>query len=794
VLYPIPEEGQLGEASLERLSAGRPDARWTLTTPSVDIGVCGTRLPIVLPRAPSMTGLPTSFGRRQPKARSPFFWLEWRWVGWSAFAIAVVLAALPPAKVNNSPSLLFEDDSVESQTLSRLEQSFGANEITIVQVRSLQPMPLAGALMKLESILAASTIVSQVLSAPRLESSAFEMLTDQEMGGPEVLPSLAERWEGPIFRALPLFRPGQRLGTSIALGRMGTVEERKALLEKLNQFRMEIQAEDGDVVILGSPFLNLELDKTAQDIERHSLPLLVGVTLLTGLIALRRLSLVAALFFPVGLTVFASDGMVYALGFSSNIIVNMVKPLLFAILLATGIHIAIAFDEQQRQGRKAALAARLAITRKALASALALITTCIGFASLLIAPLAPIRQFGSVAALAILLGMLLLLFFFPWLLRRMPNRNPQRNGRTKSGEWSVSLMHWGQRHRRSMIVVSILCFLGGIFAMQRLKTNVHAPDYFPESHPLRVAERALEASGLSISTADVLIERNQSLLENGGLLSLSNLSNELEQLPGVHSVIGVPILARQAFYRANLRDALPDPFFLSEALASKADVLGPYLSQDAKTTRITLLIQNLDPEELARLRDSVEDLGRKAFPGESIQTALTGTYPFLIHAQASLLETLRSSLLTSALLMTLVLMLVFRSARIGLLAIVPNLVPIFFNFIVMYAFNIPVDIGTSMTFAITIGLAVDNTFHMLTAFRSQNINKQATQTTGKAVLLGSLIVGMGFLSLATSDFAPTRNFGILTAVAMLTALLGDLLILPALLPKEIRLQSSEPEP
>jgi predicted RND superfamily exporter protein len=195
---------------------------------------------------------------------------------------------------------------------------------------------------------------------------------------------------------------------------------------------------------------------------------------------------------------------------------------------------------------------------------------------------------------------------------------------------------------------------------------------------------------------------------------------------------------------------------------------------------VALIIGTLGHTELVALGQRLREAFRHSGFGSGVRLSVTGSYSLLLHAQASLMSTVLSSLLTSVLLMQLVLSLALRSARVGLVAMLPNVLPAFLGFLLMWVLSIPLDVGTSMTAAVALGIAVDDTLHLAHAWSPADPG-QAARTSGRAVVASSLVIGAGFLAIAPSDFLPARHFALLSASAMLSALLADLLVLPPLL-------------
>jgi predicted RND superfamily exporter protein len=224
---------------------------------------------------------------------------------------------------------------------------------------------------------------------------------------------------------------------------------------------------------------------------------------------------------------------------------------------------------------------------------------------------------------------------------------------------------------------------------------------------------------------------------------------------------------------------LPEAALAAQVLAARPGEAALLLSPDRRSLRVSLLIETLDAAALDALEAELMTLAQANLP-KAVSVSITGSYPLLLRAQRSLLYTLKASLITTLLLMEVVLVGFLGGLKVALVALLPNVVPVALNFVVMAALGIPVDLGTAMTAAVALGIAVDDTLHVAVAF-AQGPPKTLAARCGRGVVLSSVVVGLGFLALTTSDFGPTRSFGLLAGFAMLTALWGDLVMLPPLL-------------
>jgi hypothetical protein len=163
--------------------------------------------------------------------------------------------------------------------------------------------------------------------------------------------------------------------------------------------------------------------------------------------------------------------------------------------------------------------------------------------------------------------------------------------------------------------------------------------------------------------------------------------------------------------------------------------------------------------------------------------------PLIQYIQTTILEDLFRSFFTAFVLIAVAIAIVLHNIRLTLVAMLPNLFPILIIFGGMGWLNIPADIGTVMTASVALGIAVDDTLHFLTSYRrglqsgadNESAVRLAISQCGRAMLQTTVICAVGMLIFTFSDFVPTFRFGLVMALSLLAALVGDLIFLPALL-------------
>jgi predicted RND superfamily exporter protein len=233
-------------------------------------------------------------------------------------------------------------------------------------------------------------------------------------------------------------------------------------------------------------------------------------------------------------------------------------------------------------------------------------------------------------------------------------------------------------------------------------------------------------------------------------------------------------------------DPLPsNPLQLMSLLAKAQEQHGnsEYVAGGERYWRISARLRtDSDTSEL----EAIADL-KQLMAGEPV--VFTGIDPLLDGAQSEIFDGFWKSLSLAFVIISVVMMIALRSLKLGAVAMIPNLTPIFLVFGMIGWLGISVDIGMMMSGSIALGIAVDGTFHFLVRYNerkkamatSAEASQFALSHTGPAILQATLIAAVGMLAMTLSSFGPTARFGLLMAIMLMAALVGDLVLLPALL-------------
>ncbi|MDF1661036.1 MAG: efflux RND transporter permease subunit [Planctomycetota bacterium] len=735
------------------------------------------------------------------------------------FALAFSLAVLSPRPVlDNSVEAWLPQNNSGLERYHRFRADFGSDEVVLVQLthKDQKPEKRLAQIVKITETLEELEIVSGVMSASTIFSDEVDILSDQRFGAfnDRNWKKLQHSFYGPLNQSLKLFEPDLKEGQDhiyVTL-KPGASETRKGVEEALKTF-LKRDSPSQSVRVASFALVNLELDRASIAVEQESMPLLVVLSVLLVLLITRSPGMTAAVFIPVGLGVFASEGLLGLAGETSNLIVTIVKPMLFVLILAGGLHIVVYFQSLPNPENKAlAELAWSAAWGKTKPCLIAFATTALGFASLGVADVIPVKIFGLLTAASLILAALLVLVLLPGflaLISRLPlpsllqlKIHQANQGPDFMGRLALKLTNIGEGAPLLFVSLALLALPTAAWSFTQLTVEPHAINYFPKDHPLRSDHESIEKSGRGLANLELIIEGDQNLLAKSKnrrdfFQSLDLFLNKSLTVPGVLGRIDPALLLRESGYQSAKLDSIPANYFLDDSLEELDLIANGSASKDGRQLRATLFMKTLDADQIAEVKRQLNAHFNEVFKGQkSFQLSITGSYDLLLKTQKSLLTTLQQSLLMTALLIELILLLALKSWRLALLSILPNSLPVAGNFILMMSLEMSLDVGTTMTAAIALGIAVDDTIHFLSSWQKKGLEK-ASLDTGKAIVLSSLIIGAGFASLLSSNFSPTRAFGLLCVNAMILALIGDLLVLPGLLkwfgPKTNLEAKSEPQ-
>jgi len=434
---------------------------------------------------------------------------------------------------------------------------------------------------------------------------------------------------------------------------------------------------------------------------------------------------------------------------------------------------------------------------------MAAFTTAIGFGSLSLSELSSLRQLGIFSAVGVLIAAGLCIVLVPGLLSflPLPSRKAHRHRSVRllrRGLWRVA--GWVNRDRwiipAALVVLLVLSAVG----ISRIQVEAQLSLYLPESAPaiqgLQIVEENL--SGFYVLEME-LTGKPGTFHEPWALQEIEELQWQVAALDGVDQVVSVNDLFREVHQARMARSVpaglspLPETegqiaeYGLLFSVSGHGKAIDSFLTSDGSAARVSARIRTMSTAGHLRLIEKVEQLAAQQLDSR-LQLNTTGTLKLFAVRLHALVRSLFKSFGLSFLLIAVLMMIQLRSLRAGLCSMIPNVLPILMGFGLMGFLGIPLSASTVMIASVGIGIAVDDTIHLLMRYRRERSLGRTPESsvrrtllgTGRAMVFSSLGLTVGFSILMFSQFRPNREFGMLIAFIMLIALLSDLFVTPFL--------------
>lgn len=519
-----------------------------------------------------------------------------------------------------------------------------------------------------------------------------------------------------------------------------------------------------------------------------------GLALLIALALFRSISTTLIVATGPALAVLWTLGLMGWLGLDIDGISTPLPTIVFVVAFANAVHLMIDIRRSRRLGADPLKASRSALSHLGLACFLTSLTTTIGFASLMLAETGSVQRFGLSAAMGSVLGMCSNLIVVPLLasVAHRPARRPPREEDpdhlpTGPLAWIASLI------LRCSLPITLLAMTATgalLWAATQLKSDIIWTETLPaDSEITQAMERCDEDFGGAMRVF-IVIGWDESVPL--GSRELVTLLREIEALTEAHPTFRGSLSLLN--FLPTAPESLPPELVAQLPKIIPPKILKRLLRADLRRTVLSTHLPNdgaaATRPALNRMKRDLQSLEAR-HPGFSLH--VTGSAVVAADNMTSVIGDLVRSLSFASITVFLVLTIALRSLTLGLLSIIPNAFPLLLNAGILYYLDKPLQITSVLTFSICLGIAVDDTIHFLIRFlreRKQGADvrlaiTRSFENVGLALLITTAIIAGGFLAAMTSAMPGIVFFGGLACSALLAALIGDLVILPAMLDRVV---------
>ena len=547
----------------------------------------------------------------------------------------------------------------------------------------------------------------------------------------------------------------------------------------------------------------------------------VSLTLLLSLVLwlfFRKISLVLFVVFVCVASLGSASGIFALLGFKITVISSNYLALMLIITISLIIHLLTHFINLCKKFPNASIYHKVlgTLLAKSRPSFYAILTTAIGFLSLILSKIEPVIKLGIMMSVGISISLLLSFLFFASL---MPYLKGIRFDETQNykATFLAFCAKFSLKHTKIILAVSVLCVVVSLFGIVKLRVENSFVNYFKDSSPIKQGLLVIDkdfGGTLPLELVVSFLDKNESV-PNAELDSFESefeaLSNERVYWFNSHKTrvakIAHEYLANKEFIGSVLslnsllalgKDLMGqdlDDFtlaFLSENLPEsfKQSLLNAYVNVEKNQLRFVMRVKDSDPslkrdEFIKEIQSDIDTL----LAGENVKSELTGLMLLYNNMLQSLFASQFNTLAFVVGTIFVLFIFVFRSVRYALVGILANVVPLSLVFALMGFANLPLDLMSITIAAICIGIGVDDSIHYIYNFKKELASKKSTAKAiglshfyiGQAFFQSKIAIILGFCTMMSSNFIPTIYFGGLTVLVMVLLLIGSLLLLPSLL-------------
>ena len=506
----------------------------------------------------------------------------------------------------------------------------------------------------------------------------------------------------------------------------------------------------------------------------------------------------------VGVTVIWTLGFMMMLNLTLDFISNIIPTIILIIGISNVIHFLTHFLMESEAGLDKIAAIKASIKKIGTATVFTSLTTIIGFLSLLFSNVMPLVNLGLYASLGLVFAFLITYTLFPAILVLY---TPKTNSVKKSADDIIQKMlepmfNFVMRHKKSVLIISTIVTVFGIWGSSKLIVNQHLLEDISERHPQIQSSRFFENKLSGARQFEMQVElkdKSKSILDLEVLRKLDKIEKYLSETYGAGSLFSPVSMYKEAnrvqHSGQNTYYKLPETeseFKKANSLVEK--YLGKnypkVVSKDLGKGRFSGKMGDLGSHEIFKRNEKLYQFMAAESLDKDFSIQITGSAHLMELNNFNIANNVFYGIIFSCLIIAFIIGFMLRSFKMAIIGMIVNVIPILFVGALMGFAGVNIKISTSILFIISFGIAVDDTIHFMSSFKFDrkkypNDIKSALlasyTSTGKAIIVTSLILTGGFSTLIFSSFGGTLHIGIFTSICLFVALLCDLMLLPVLL-------------
>ena len=726
---------------------------------------------------------------------------------------AMAATQLPKLNIQiAAKSLSVETDPAWIAQQQNIER-FGDNEITVVLIKDTKLFTpeklerlhsLVNQLHQIEHI----NKVTSLYNVPNIQLiddfvSTQPFIENQNYNTEQLDNILHQAGKNPLVIDNFINQSGTAFAINLTFKQDENIQEfDKKITAAIEQILLNYQTDFDTVSQFGSSYIRDQISEQIKKDQQTILPWSIIVLALSLAIGMRSLGGALIPLFTATISIIITLSAMAYLNIPINVMTSIVPALLIIIGSTEDIHLISEFKENLTQNKSPSQALEAMSRTMGMAVLLTFVTTYLGFLSIYANDITLLKEFGMVASSGLLINFLITSLTVPALLKltaAKKTESPAHKPLSVFQRLALAILHRVQTYPKSLVIFLAMILVWAIIGAVNLKTNNNPLSYFRTGSAVSQAATAMQENLSGVETFSITVESGiedtfkkvKYLEEINKIQNFINNNEQFDKSVSFADYIKLIHVTMEGSIYEKLADlSLPvEDYQVAEYLnLVDQDMFTAYVSRDYSATQI---IVRHGLESSSQLRTAVagieEFIQQNTDP--ALQVMITGSSILSANGADYMASGQFKSLLLMSAIIVLLVGLLFVAWQAGLVALVPNLFPIIVLFGVMGHLGIDIDTGTAMVAVIALGICVDDTLHFMSRYHLRSRNQEnpqiALQETvseeATPIFTTSIALITGFLALSFSSFVPITNFGLLSALVILMALITTFIITPLML-------------
>jgi len=569
-----------------------------------------------------------------------------------------------------------------------------------------------------------------------------------------------------------------------------------------------------EVHLSGLPLIRTQM---ADRIQREMRWFLIGSVLLSAVILLLFFRSISATLLSLAVVIIGvvwSMGIMNLLGYKITLLTALIPPLIVVIGIPNCIYFLNKYHSSYKETGDKEKALINMISKMGVVTLFCNIAAAIGFAVFALTKSVLLKEFGAIAGINIMLLFFISLILIPFTLKTLPapkTRHTKYLYNARILRWLDRLESWSLNHRKIIFTATVVIVIVAVLGIMRLKSVGYIVDDLPKTDKLYTDLKFFENNFKGVMPLEIVVDTKQKNGIRKNMLKTIQGMDSLSQYLSSKSYIGKPLsiaeglkFTKQAFFEGDssyylvpeendllaLKSYLSPSGDSSNSKNSFSKLVSSFMDTTKQQARISVSMKDVGSARLPLILDSVQNKANQLFPDTTkYKVLLTGSSVTFLEGTSYIISGLKESILWAFLLIALCMLYLFKSWRILLCSLLPNVIPLVITAGVMGWVGIPLKPSTVLIFSVALGIAIDITIRFLVNFKQQSTKDSDPQvtvvetihSTGLSIIYTSIVLIAGFVIFCFSGFGGTKALGWLTSLTLITATIANLVLLPALI-------------